>query len=512
MCAFVRRCGLAKKTPESRLVAERPGLCWTLTQLQQGRTGYYSTQRRARWEMASNAGSTSASTSTSAAPGQGKLAAKKTEVAINDEDDDLDELDDVLECVMPSELTDRLFGLLFSSLTPFTSACDRIYSQFGNAPSASLTGKASSNVTSATADAYDRVQGGDEGKDDGEGDDDDEDFEAVFAAELAKEMEKMLGSVKSSSGNATAGTSGQPSTAAARAGGAKNTNNNDEDGDDDDDGEAETEEERQFRETFEKILASTVKGGGSEDLLNGDEDIDLEELSKLMNGLGGGGGGFPNLAGLGNPGGASSNKGKGRAGAPKAASGPSNPPRTFEESIKATMSRLSESEAAHKDRSRGSGPDGSKDPMAALLAQMEAMGAGGGGLGSALGGPDVDDENLPELLDGLMDQLMSKELLYEPISELKVKVRCPRLCSAASPFTCGAPRLNSTLGLPLSSSPYNRSTSTRNTSRQEKRPRCRRRSGQDTKSRAGSWCRSRRSSRAQTTTTATRSSASRSAP
>lgn len=51
----------------------------------------------------------------------------------------------------------------------------------------------------------------------------------------------------------------------------------------------------------------------------------------------------------------------------------------------------------------------STDPLAALLAN----------LGSGLG----DDPNLQEALDSMMSQLMSKELLYEPIKDLNEKVR-----------------------------------------------------------------------------------------
>jgi len=163
----------------------------------------------------------------------------------------------------------------------------------------------------------------------------------------------------------------------------------------------ETEEEKAFRETFEKILASTKSGGGNLDS-GGDPELDLEELSRLMNGLGG--------AGL--PGVKSGDKQK-----PKSTATPSSQQQSFQDTIKATITKLAESEAQHKSRSTTS-----DDPLAALMAQMEAMGGAGGFPGlDALGKGGDDGQDLPELLDGLMVQLMSKELLYEPISELKTK-------------------------------------------------------------------------------------------
>jgi peroxin-19 len=223
--------------------------------------------------------------------------------------------------------------------------------------------------------------------DDGGADDDDDELEAMFASELAKEMEKMLGGLKPSNDNVPAFSSGKPDTGNPEK-------------------EPESEEERQFRETFEKILANSMPGGtgGSSEDDNG--DVDLEQLSKLMNGLGAGG--LPDFDALTKSNPSSSSKAK---------TAQPQPPRTFEETIKATMSRLNESEASHQNKAKSA-----DDPLAALMAQMEALGGGAGGAGfPGLNGKDGEEE-LPELLDGLMDQLMSKELLYEPITELRTKV------------------------------------------------------------------------------------------
>ena len=300
----------------------------------------------------------------------------------------------------------ELTAVALSTYSPFCA-----HSQFKAAP---LEGRASSSVTPGTASAYDRLgsgnagnnDAGDKGNADGEGDDDDDDdddFEAVFAAELAKEMEKMLGGLKpSKDGVEVAGSAGAASEGS----------------------EQETAEERQFRETFEKIMKDSVAGGDGAAGDEGGGDIDLDALSKLMSGLGaasanGGNSNAPASA-------ATPKKGKGVASTAKtpaaaAHSSPAGAPASFQDTIKATMSKLAESEAQHKNRSAGKGKGGlpgvdPDDPLAALMAQMEALSAGEGGDG------EDGDGDLPGLLDGLMDQLMSKELLYDPIKELKVNV------------------------------------------------------------------------------------------
>lgn len=236
----------------------------------------------------------------------------------------------------------------------------------------------------------------------------------MFAAELAKEMEKMMGGVKASDNSSAsstafgpkkAGTAGAPSAASV---------------DLDDEEKELLGDDKELQEAFERIMASAKMSSGSGDGSDlKDEDFNLEELSKLMSSLGAGG--FPGLDSVAGPAqpsqisAAKSSKSPGQTST--ASKGPSSKPQNFNETLQATMSRLADSEAQHKSRSasKNAGHD-PNDPLAALMAQMEAMGG--------LGGKDGDDdENLPELLDGLMDQLMSKELLQEPIAELKDKVR-----------------------------------------------------------------------------------------
>lgn len=220
-------------------------------------------------------------------------------------------------------------------------------------------------------------------------DDEDADFEAVFAAELAKEMEKMLGQVKQQQHTGSSSTSGPPLNSS--------TQNDTED----------TDEDRAFMDMFEKIMQAGENGTGG-GAAGGEPD--LEQLAKLMSGLTGT---FPAAALGSSPSTAPAASTSKSVPSPNISSSTGAP--NFQDSIRATMSKLAESEAQHKSRSGKTANGGSSDdPLAALMAQMEALG-GGGGTGAD------GEEDLPELLDGLMDQLMSKELLAEPIAELKVK-------------------------------------------------------------------------------------------
>ena len=261
-----------------------------------------------------------------------------------------------------------------------------IRSQFKAVPEASKSSSTNAGLS------HERTSRGQDSNDDAHGDgSDDEDFEAIFAAELAKEMEKMMAGLKPSAddvaGASTASSDESDNKGKRKAGSSapKAPTN-------------ESEEEKQLREAFEKMLATADEGGE-----NGlGDDLSLEQLTKLMNGLGG-------VA----AGGSTAKK----SGSTASARGKQP---TFQETIAATMSKLAESDAQEKAQT---GAASSKDPLAALMAQMEALGGpGAAGLGGG------DDENLPELLDGLMDQLMSKEMLYEPITELRTKVssRGPR--------------------------------------------------------------------------------------
>lgn len=232
-------------------------------------------------------------------------------------------------------------------------------------------------------------------------DDDDEDFEAIFAAELAKEMEKMMGAMGK---QPAPGVGVGPGISKDEKAGAPTSNSLPGFGDE----EKDLFEDKDLKEAFERIMASAKTGGDA----GADDDFSMEELSKLMNGLGAGG--MPELDAL------TSGSSSKPTSKPAASNSKAAKPQNFEDALQATMSRLADSEAQHKSRT-AKGSKGSDDPLAALMAQMESL----GGL-PGMNGKDGEDENLPEVLDSLMDQLMSKELLHEPITELRHKVSCGR--------------------------------------------------------------------------------------
>lgn len=88
-------------------------------------------------------------------------------------------------------------------------------------------------------------------------------------------------------------------------------------------------------------------------------------------------------------------------------------PTSFEETIKKAMENINQGGS-----NAGGGSDGMPGDLAALLQQLSSD-------PSALDGLDGlgdDDDELGGLLDGMMAQLMSKEVLEEPMAELAQKV------------------------------------------------------------------------------------------
>ena len=97
----------------------------------------------------------------------------------------------------------------------------------------------------------------------------------------------------------------------------------------------------------------------------------------------------------------------------------------FQRSIREAMDRLRTSEANPSPAATSTTPE---DPLEALLKQFgDALGEGiegsnaTGGLGGGAGG-DVEDAELQGMLETMMRQLMSKDVLYEPLKELNEKV------------------------------------------------------------------------------------------
>jgi peroxin-19 len=91
---------------------------------------------------------------------------------------------------------------------------------------------------------------------------------------------------------------------------------------------------------------------------------------------------------------------------------PSQPVNSFSETLSRTMDRIQESETS-ADKARDEGESAEADAfLAEMLRQLEG---GPGGDGAEAG--------MANLLEGMMEQLMSKEILYQPMKDLKTKVR-----------------------------------------------------------------------------------------
>lgn len=144
--------------------------------------------------------------------------------------------------------------------------------------------------------------------------------------------------------------------------------------------------------------------------------------------------------------------------APTLAAAPAAPA-NFQDAIAASMSKLRDSsstaDASRAASSAGPGAAGGGDAagMAAMLAQLAGLPGGAAGLE----GLD-SDEGLQGMLDDMMKQLMSREMLYEPLKELADKVRLPsdrpsrpylRACTA-----CGERDANDPDSLPRQYPPY----------------------------------------------------------
>jgi peroxin-19 len=91
---------------------------------------------------------------------------------------------------------------------------------------------------------------------------------------------------------------------------------------------------------------------------------------------------------------------------------------SFSETISRTMERMQESETA-ADQASTETPNETDAFLAEMLRQLDSAGGGDG-----VGG----EEGMAKLLEGMMEQLMSKEILYEPMKDLQEKVIIRFLC------------------------------------------------------------------------------------
>ncbi|KAH8088939.1 Pex19-domain-containing protein [Cristinia sonorae] len=163
-------------------------------------------------------------------------------------------------------------------------------------------------------------------------------------------------------------------------------------------------------ELMREIAAEASPSGGTDGIAAmSEEDRDAEVnfrklwedmLVKDMDGMPG----MEDL--LGGPGGGKG-KGKGKAGAEAnagTAAAPGADDDAFQRSIRKAMEKLKESETNLQAESAAGGDD----PLEALLS---SLGEGGG----------ETEEELQGILESMMTQLMSKDILYEPLKELHEK-------------------------------------------------------------------------------------------
>jgi peroxin-19 len=101
-----------------------------------------------------------------------------------------------------------------------------------------------------------------------------------------------------------------------------------------------------------------------------------------------------------------------------ATTGPGQPSKTpFTETLSRTMERMQESEiAADQARDEAASQSETDAFLAEMVKQLTEM--SGQIDGSAAGG----EEGMAKLLEGMMEQLMSKDILYEPMKDLQERV------------------------------------------------------------------------------------------
>lgn len=188
-------------------------------------------------------------------------------------------------------------------------------------------------------------------------------------------------------------------------------------------------DEQEFTKMMQEMLKGDFGGGGGAPTGAGGGD---DELQKLMAALGISEDDLAGLTGASDSNGLSgpipaATASKARSvDPPTAVRPPPAAPANFQDAIAASMSKLRDSSttadasraASSSSFSAAQAGGGDSAGMAAMLAQLAGMPGGAGGLE----GLD-SDEGLQGMLDDMMKQLMSREMLYEPLKELADKVR-----------------------------------------------------------------------------------------
>lgn len=178
---------------------------------------------------------------------------------------------------------------------------------------------------------------------------------------------------------------------------------------------------KELAQGMEALMKELGAEGGMAAQPTGNEQVNEEELMKqfeaMMAGFGGGGGGTTSAAA------APAATTKSREAAPSASTSGAKPQAAnFNEAIAATLAKLKESDATATATNSSAADNpfaalggGDGDDMAKLLAAL----GGAGGADGADGG--LDNPELAKMLEGMMDELMSRDILYEPLKELRDK-------------------------------------------------------------------------------------------
>ena len=184
------------------------------------------------------------------------------------------------------------------------------------------------------------------------------------------------------------------------------------------------------------LLAQIMRGAGPEEGADGEGDMDDAGFEQLLASLG-----QPPLPGsTPRPAATTSGPAEDKPSSSPSSSSKPEEPLSFEETIKRTISNLKTSEASSR-RGAQPAPSASDDPLAQLLASLnidpseidlDALGAGAGG------GPGTSGTDFSGVLDGMMKQLMTKEILQEPLAELAEKY--PPYLAAHGPGLSAAQR------------------------------------------------------------------------
>ncbi|KAH6641710.1 Pex19 protein family-domain-containing protein [Chaetomium tenue] len=97
------------------------------------------------------------------------------------------------------------------------------------------------------------------------------------------------------------------------------------------------------------------------------------------------------------------------AGGSSSTAGPANADSSFQDTIRRTMERM---QTSGDQATAAASAEGTEDLLAELMKQMQGAGVDGG---------EGGEEEFSKMLMGMMDQLTTKEILYEPMKELHDK-------------------------------------------------------------------------------------------